>query len=154
MIETADKYEEQLNNLKPIDGDEWYNHHLPVDVVQQHMVSTYKGEIIGSIGLLINIAASAVLEISAISFTETYRFTFGKDVMSFIRYLMHTYRKCSFFVLIGNPEEITYDRISRRLGWKIAGIMKKQVLNSKGEWNDIKLYEYINPSWRPRNDPE
>jgi hypothetical protein len=37
------------------------------------------------------------------------------------------------------------------MGWKTVGIMEKQVLNSKGEWNDIKIYEYVNPNWRPED---
>ena len=153
MIETADKYEEQLKNLKPVDGDEWYRYNLPHDVVCQRMVSTYKGEVIGSIGVVINVGAAAVIEISAMSFTETHRVTFGKDVMMFARYLMQKYRKINSPVIIGNPAERTYDRLAKRLGWKIVGIMEKQVLNQAGKWNDVKLYEYINPNWRPQYDP-
>jgi hypothetical protein len=154
MIETADKYEEQLKNLKPVDGDEWYYYTLPLNVICQRLVSTYQGEVIGSINLLINLPASTIVEISIISYTEKYRFTFGKDVMRFIRYLMQKYRKCSFFFLIGCSAETSYERITKHLGWKIVGIMEKQVLNNKGEWNDIKMYEYVNPNWRPRDDSE
>jgi hypothetical protein len=88
------------------------------------------------------------------SFSEKHRFTFGKDVMMFIRYLMQKYRKCSFFVLIGSPEEKSYDRLTKHLGWKTVGIMEKQVMSSKGEWTDIKMYEYINPNWRPEHDTD
>lgn len=154
MIEQADKYEEQLKDLKPIDGNEWYHYNLPLDVVRYRMVSTYNGEVIGSIDLTVNLAASTVLEIPIISFSEKHRFTFGKDVMMFIRYLMQKYRKCSFFVLIGSPEEKSYDRLTKHMGWKTVGILEKQVMNSRGEWNDIKMYEYINPNWRPEDDTE
>jgi hypothetical protein len=153
MIEAANQYEEQLQNLRPVDGDTWYHYHLPLDVVCQRMVSTYKGAVIGSIDLLVNVAASAVLEIAIRGFTTTYRFIFGKDVMLFIRYLMQHYRKCSFFVLTGSPKEAVYDRIARRLGGKIVGVLEKQVVTGTGEWHDIKMYEYINPQWRPGNDP-
>jgi hypothetical protein len=151
MIETADKYEEQLKNLYPVDGDEWYAYNLPLNVVRQRMVSTHNGEVIGSIDLTINLAASAVLEIPVMSYTEKYRYIFAKDYMTFIRYLMQKYRKMNFFVLIGSPAEKTYDRLAKILGWKIVGIMEKQVQNIYGEWNDIKYYEWVNPNWRPED---
>jgi hypothetical protein len=151
MIEPADKYEKQLNNLYPIDGDEWYKYNLPLDVVRQRMVSTHNGEVIGSIDLTINLAADAVLEVPIITLSEKNRFIFAKDVMTFIRYLMQKYRKMNFFVLIGSPAEKTYDNLAKHLGWKIVGIMQKQVLNAYGEWNDIKYYEWVNPNWRPEN---
>jgi len=152
MIEPADKYEEQLKNLFPIGGDEWYTYNLPLDVVRQRMVSTHNGEVIGSIDLIINIAASAVLEISVMTLSERHRYIFAKDVMTFTRYLMQKYRKISFFVLIGSPTEKTYDRLAKILNWKIVGVMEKQVLNTYGEWNDIKYYEWVNPNWRPENE--
>jgi hypothetical protein len=151
MIEPADKYEEQLKKLCPVDGDEWYSYNLPLDVVRQRMVSTHNGEVIGSIDLTINIAASAVLEIPVMTLSEKYRYIFAKDFMTFIRYLMQKYRKMNFFVLIGSPTEKTYDRLAKILGWRIVGIMEKQVQNIYGEWNDIKYYEWVNPEWRPEN---
>jgi hypothetical protein len=152
MIESADKYEDQLRALKPVDGDEWYTYSLPLNVVRQRMVSTHNGEVIGSIELTINLAASAVLEIPVKTLSEKYRYYFAKDYMTFIRYLMQKYRKMSFFVLIGSPVEKTYDRLAKILGWRIVGIMEKQVQNTKGEWNDIKYYEWVNPKWRPENE--
>jgi len=152
MIEPADEYKDQLNDLYAVDGDEWYTYNLPLDVVRQRMVSTHNGEVIGGIDLLVNLAASAVLEIPIMTLSEKHRYIFAKDVMTFIRYLMQKYRKMNFFVLIGSPTEKTYDRLAKILGWKIVGIMEKQVLNTYGEWNDIKYYEWINPNWRPGDD--
>jgi len=152
MIEPADKYEEQLKTLKPVDGDEWYKYDLPLNVVRERMVSTHNGEVIGSIDLTINLAADTVLEIPVMSFTEEYRYYLAKDYMTFIRYLMQKYRKIIFFVLRGSPTERTYDRLAKILCWKIVGVMEKQVLNAKGEWNDIKYYEWVNPNWRPEDE--
>jgi len=151
MIEAADKYEEQLKNLSPVDGDEWYTISFPLDVVRQCFVSTHKERVVGKIDLSINIAADAVIDVSVMALSEKFRFIFAKDVMTFIRYLMQKYRKISFFVLIGNPAEKTYNRLAKILGWKIVGIMEKQVMNANGGWNDIKLYEWINTNWRPDN---
>ena len=154
MIEPADKYEEQLKDLYAVDGDDYYYYNLPLDVVRQRFVSTHNGEVIGSIDLLINKAAGAILEIPVKTLSEKYRYYFAKDYMTFIRYLMQKYRKISFFVLIGSPVEKTYDRLAKILKWKIVGVMEKQVLNNKGEWNDVKYYEYINPDWRQENGTE
>ena len=152
MIEPADKYEEQLKDLYAVDGDEWYVYNLPLDVVRQRMVSTHNGEVIGSIDLTVNLAASAVLEIPVKALSEKHRYYFAKDYMTFIRYLMQKYRKMNFFVLTGSPAEKTYDRLTKRLGWKTVGVMEKQVLNARGEWADIKYYEWVNPNWRPENE--
>jgi len=151
MIELADKYEEQLKDLYAIDGDDYYYYNLPLKVVRERMVSTYNGKIIGKFDVLINLAASAVLEVPVMALSEKYRYMFAKDYMQFIKYLMQKYRKISFFVIIGSPTEKTYDRLAKSLGWKIVGIMEKQVLNNTGEWNDIKYYEYVNPNWRAEN---
>jgi hypothetical protein len=152
MIEAADKYEEQLKNITAHEYP-WYHYTLPIDLTAQRMVSTYRGQVIGSIGVVINAATAAVVELSGMSFTETHRVTFGKDVMMFTRYLMQKYRKLSSFVIVGNPAEVTYDRLAKHLGWKIAGVMEKQVLNHEGKWNDVKLYEYINQKWGKQHDP-
>ena len=154
MIEPADKYEDQLKDLYAVDGDEWYTYTLPLDVVRERMVSTHNGKAIGSFDVLINLAASAVMEIPVKTLSENHRYYFAKDYLTFIRYLMQKYRKMSFFVLIGSPTEKTYDRLAKILGWKIVGIMEKQVLNVYGEWNDIKFYEWINQNWRPEDATE
>jgi hypothetical protein len=125
--------------------------YIPLNVVRERMVSTHNGEVIGKFDILINTAASTILEIPVMTLSEKYRYIFAKDYMTFIRYLMQKYRKMSFFVLIGSPVEKTYDRLAKILGWKIVGIMEKQVLNNKGEWNDIKYYEWINKNWRSDN---
>jgi len=155
MIEPADKYEEQLKNLHPVDGDgnDWYIYRdPPSDIVRQRMVSTHNGEIIGKINLFVNITASAVIDMSIMTLSEKHRYMYARDVMTFLRYLMQKYRKIIFFVLIGNPAEKTYDRLARKLSWKIVGVMEKQVMNNNGEWNDIKYYEWINPNWRPEDE--
>jgi len=151
MIEPADKYEDQLENLHAVDGEDFYYYNLPLNVVRERMVSTHNGEVIGKFDILINTAASAILEIPVMTLSEKHRYIFAKDYMTFIRYLMQKYRKMSFFVLIGSPVEKTYDRLAKILGWKIVGIMEKQVLNNKSEWNDIKYYEWINKNWRSDN---
>jgi len=151
MIEPADKYEDQLENLHAVDEEDFYYYNLPLNVVRERMVSTHNGEVIGKFDILINTAASAILEIPVMTLSEKHRYIFAKDYMTFIRYLMQKYRKMSFFVLIGSPVEKTYDRLAKILGWKIVGIMEKQVLNNKGEWNDIKYYEWINKNWRSDN---
>jgi len=151
MIEPADKYEDQLENLHAVDEEDFYYYNLPLNVVRERMVSTHNGEVIGKFDILINTAASAILEIPVMTLSEKHRYIFAKDYMTFIRYLMQKYRKMSFFVLIGSPVEKTYDRLAKILGWKIVGIMEKQVLNNKSEWNDIKYYEWINKNWRSDN---
>jgi len=146
MIECADKYEEQLKDLKAINND-CYKINIPFKPVRRIMVSTYNGEIIGRIDLIINEAAQAVFDIAITRLSSNNGYIFAKDCMTGVRYLMDNYRKISFIVVIGSPVEKTYDRLAKLFGWRIAGVFEKQVLNIHGEWKDIKYYEWINPNW-------
>jgi hypothetical protein len=152
MIEPAFKHEARLKELQAVSDNSWYSYNVPLDIITQRLVSTYNGEVIGSFNMVINRAADAILEFSVRSFMEKYRYYFAKDIMIFLRYLSHKYRKANFFVLLGSPEEKSYDRLIKIFGAKIIGIMEKQVKNIKGEWSDIKYYEWVNPNWRSGNN--
>jgi len=152
MIEPADN--KQLNNLFPADGDDYFSFNYPLNIIRQIMVSTHESKIIGSITIVINSAADSVVDIAIMSLTEKYRYYFAKDVITFLKFLMQKYRKISCFCLRGNPSEKSYDRLVKSHGWKIVGIMEKQVINKFGEWTDIKHYEFINHNWRSSNGTE
>jgi hypothetical protein len=151
MIDTADKYEKEMESLKCPDNDFWYHYECPIRLVRQNFVSVYEGRVIGKISIVVNEPAQAVTEISQILLSEAHRYMFGKDVMLFGRYLMETYRKITFPVLVGAPIEEFHDRRAKRLGWRIVGILRNEVLDGNGEWHDVKIYEWINPKWRPKH---
>ncbi|MDR0637373.1 MAG: hypothetical protein LBG27_00445 [Spirochaetaceae bacterium] len=153
MIEAADKYEKELETLKCPDNDFWYRYELPVRLVRQNFVSVYEGGVIGKISIVVNEPACAVTEISqmVLSGDRRRRYMFGKDVMLFGRYLMGKYRKITFAVMTGAPIEEFHDRRAKRLGWNIAGTLRDEVRDGNGEWHDVKIYEWVNPDWRPEN---
>jgi hypothetical protein len=151
MIKAADEYEEDIKNLTCPDNDFWYRYECPIRLVRQNFVSLYGGNVIGKISIVVNEPADAVTEISQILFSDAHRYIFGKDVTLFGRYLMNKYRKITFPVLAGAPIEEFHDRRAKRLGWNIAGILRKEVLDGNGEWHDVKIYEWINPDWRGKD---
>jgi hypothetical protein len=151
VIEAADKYEKELQDLKCPDDDFWYRYEYPVQLVRQNFVSVYGGRVIGKISIVVNEAADTVAEISQMVLSDSHRYMFGKDVMLFARYLMEKYRKITFTVMEGAPIEEFHDRRAKRLGWNIAGVLCKEVKDRDGEWRDVKIYEWVNPGWRPKN---
>jgi hypothetical protein len=152
MIEAAHIYQERLKHMAPPDSP-WYHYDYPVRLVGHAFVSTYKGEILGKFAVIVNELTCSVVEISALSYSDKRTYIFGKDLMTGLRYLMDNYRKVCFSVIIGNPKEKTYDRLTAALGFTTA-LRRAEVKDKNGGWKDIKMYEYVNPNWRPANDSE
>ena len=51
------------------------------------------------------------------------------------------FRKKSFFVIVGNPIEKTYDKFVSRYGGRIIGVKKQHVKLTDGKYYDKKMYE-------------
>jgi hypothetical protein len=151
MIEPADKYRYQLERLVPPDNP-WYHYEFPCHLVGHNIVSTHNGGILGKFAVITNVLADSVVEISAQAYSDKRTYVFGKDLMTGLRYLMDTYRKVCFSVMIGNPKEKVYDRHILPLGFTTC-LRRAEIKDKNGTWHDVKIYEYVNPRWRPDNDP-
>jgi hypothetical protein len=107
--------------------------------------STYQGEPIGKFEVLIDIKTSTAYNISHVCFSRAHGYTFGKDLVDFFRRIMRTYRKTRFFVAVENPDLPSYERIWKRYGGRIVGIMEREVMFKDGRWHDIEIFEYVKP---------
>lgn len=152
MIEPAIKYRYQLEQIMFPDNN-WYHYDFPCRLAGYNFVSTHKGDILGKIAVITNVLTDSVAEISAQAYSDKKTYFFGKDLMTGLRYLMARYRKVCFSVIIGNPKEKVYDRHMLPLGFTTC-LRRAEIKTKKGTWSDIKIYEYINPNWRPEHDTD
>lgn len=154
MLEPAIKYKDQLEKLQyniwfvdkykywncstyyntlEIDTDTWNKHQF---------VSVKDGNVIGYISYCIARADNFVHSVSVMNFSDD-KITFGNDLKQAIKDIFERYkfRKISFFVIVGNPIEKSYDKMIKKYGGHIIGTYKKDVKLIDGEYYDKKLYE-------------
>ena len=119
---------------------------LPDSTFDLHsFVSLYGREIIGYISYNIRRIEGIVSGMCIEHFGKGYDYTFGRDVFCCIRDIFEKFRfnKIDFAVVIGNPVEKTYDRLVKRYGGRIVGIMEKDVRLMDGLLYDVKQYEIL-----------
>ncbi len=100
------------------------------------------GEVIGYIAYSIDRTSDLVEGLSIINFSDN-KVAFGVDVGNAIKDIFEKFhfRKLSFFVLVGNPIESTYDRMIKKYNGCIVGINKAHVRLVDGKLYDMKSYE-------------
>lgn len=103
-----------------------------------------KGQILGCIGYSIVRDSNSVDGIGAINFSEN-KVEFGKDLIQVIKNIFEkfNYRKLSFSVIVGNPIERSYDRMTLKYGGRIVGTNKEHVKLMDGKYYDQKFYEIM-----------
>jgi len=156
MLEPAIKYKEQLEKLQ---YDMWFNDRYKYwvnDVFHDTMtidtntwnrhqfVSIHNNEVIGYIAYNVVRAESKVNALSIINFSNN-KLVFGKDLMKALKDIFEKYkfRKLSFYVVVGNPVEKSYDKMIKKFGGRIVGICKDDVKLIDGTYHDRKLYEIL-----------
>ena len=55
----------------------------------------------------------------------------------------YNFRKLSFYVVVGNPIEKSYDKMCERYGGRIVGVKRKNTRLIDGKYYDEKLYEIL-----------
>ena len=112
------------------------------------LVSTHDDEILGYISFDIDRTSDIVSGVSIINFhTEEKNIRkniiFGKDVLFAVdqMFTKFNFRKMSFFVIVGNPIEKTYDKFISRYGGSIIGVRKQHTKLTDGKYYDEKMYE-------------
>lgn len=88
-----------------------------------------KGEVIGYIGYCIDRERNVADGLNIINFSSD-KITFGMDVGEAIIDIFKKFhfRKLSFYVIIGNPIEESYDKMVSKYNGRIIGIKKKKSL--------------------------
>lgn len=156
MLEPAIKYKDQLQNLQ---YEVWFNDKYKYwnsDVYHQHIqiddntwnrhqfVSVCDGKVIGYIAYSIARAENYAYSLSIINFSDN-KIIFGKDLGQALKDIFEKYkfRKLKFNVVIGNPIEKSYDKMIRKYGGRIVGILREDLKLIDGEYYDKKLYEIL-----------
>ena len=154
MLEPAIKYKGQLEELShdiwfndrykfwnndvfysqmSVDADSWNSHQF---------VSVKDGVVLGYISYNVTRAENSAHSLSVINFSNN-KVIFGRDLMRALNdiFVNYKFRKLSFNVIVGNPIEKAYDRLIKKYGGRIVGILKKDVKLIDGEIYDRKIYE-------------
>ena len=157
MLDTALKYQEELQTLYIYawhqdrykyynDGSYWNSLVLKEDTYNSHEFASVDadGDVIGFIAYDIDRTAATITNISIINFSNDIR-TFAGDVRQTFRDIFEKYnfRKVSFSVVVGNPIEKTYDRLTLKYGGRIVGVQKHHVALFDNRIYDVKLYEIL-----------
>lgn len=103
------------------------------------------GNIIGYIGYRIDRTADMVDNLSIINFNEDNKVIFGTDINTIVRDIFEKFhfRKLNFKVVVGNPIEVSYDRLIKKYNGKVVGIQEKHVRLYDGQYYDMRLYEIL-----------
>lgn len=156
MLDIAILYKEELNRLYANtwhqDKYKYYNSQ-PFWALPDIKDATYedhdfvsinnRGEIIGAISYAIDRSSNSVWNVEIINFSDDV--TFGRDVLRAIRDVFEkfNFHKISFSVVIGNPIEKTYDRLTPRYGGRIVGVERQHVKLYDNKYYDVKRYEIL-----------
>lgn len=102
-------------------------------------------EVIGIIGGDIYRSANYIKSLSICNFINDKHTIFAKDLMIFIKelFLKYNFNKICFSVIIGNPVEEHYDKLTEKLGGRIVGIFKNHAVLHNNKIYDQKYYEIM-----------
>ena len=157
MLQPAIKFKQEIERLqyetwfsekfKYWNADLFYdNIEITEDTWNKHQfVSVYDGQVIGYIEYDIARNTRHVRNISILNFScdPRSKAVFGADLYRAIKdiFELYKFRKIQFSIIIGNPVEQSYDRLVHRLGGRIIGVYKDDVVLIDGQYYDRKLYE-------------
>lgn len=107
-----------------------------------------KGDVIGYIGYGIDRVNDVADGLSAVNFTDN-KVIYGIDIGNALIDIFEKFhfRKLNFCVVIGNPIESTYDRLTKKYGGRIVGTQKEQIRLYDGKYYDLKMYEILSEDY-------
>lgn len=103
------------------------------------------GNIIGNVYYNIDRAKNDAYGLGIICYEDTTSLTFGHDVLQAIKDIFEkfNFHKLSFSVIIGNPIEKTYDKLTSKYGGRIVGIKREEARLVDNKYYDEKIYEIL-----------
>jgi len=109
------------------------------------------GEVIGFIEYCLDRQSNKADGLSIINFSDDI-VTFGTDVRQAIDdiFVKFNIRKLGFSVVVGNPIESTYDKLTDKYGGKVIGTMEKETRLIDGNLYDYKMYEIFREEYMKR----
>ncbi len=169
MLDFAGKYEKELQLLfTNIAYDKKYmfynntsyrdNYESSKSTWDKHeFVSLDKdNKIIGYFKYSISRSTLSCSALQIINFSDN-QITFGRDFVRMMDdiFTKFNFRKITYGVVVGNPIEKTYDKLTRKYGGKIVGTYSKDSLLIDNNYYDYKVYELLRDNYIVRTiDPE
>lgn len=164
MLKRATGYREQLgSHFVKIADDPKYNYlnsgywdlgFRCDETTQYHhqFVSTDEYEnVIGYLEAEINDYGHYVSNISIVRFyEEDYRkFIFSRDLYKFLAdlFFVYKYNKIEFCCATGSPNEIFYDKYTKKYGGRTVGVLREHFITKSKEKLDYKIYEIMRDSF-------
>lgn len=162
MLKTAKLYEEQLQlKLNETITDpryRWYHMQAPNTklVIEDSFWSKIQfvsvndeGDVCSYMNASWERPENTISSLSCINFDMKKPGLFANDFRKFLRYLTVEIDvpKITFFVIVGNPAERHYDEIIAKVGGRIVGTFRYDVLIGN-RYYDRKYYEWINEFYR------
>ena len=157
MLDIALKYKDKLQELYlntwHQDKYKYYNYNsywsaleLKENTWDAHeFVSVDKdGKVLGFIFYSVDRPSNSACSLGIINFADS-SLTFGKDVLQAIKDIFEKYNfhKLSFCVVVGNPIEKTYDKLTPKYGGRIVGVEKQHAKLCDNKYYDVKRYEIL-----------
>lgn len=155
MVDIAIKHEEELSKkMMETWFDEKYKFYHYGPYFQKENIGTdtwnshtfvsvnTNGEVIGFIAYDISRPEEFCKNLRIINFSDD-KMTFGMDLMQVLQDIFEKYnfRKLCFSVVIGNPIELSYDKIINKYGGRVVGVRFDHVKLMDNKFYDVKEYE-------------
>lgn len=132
---------------KYADASAWREEYkAPTNTWNKHEFASVNSnnEVVGYISYDINRVSNSCFNLIIINFKKnTLSKTFGEDLIQLFEdmFSKFKFRKLKFGVVIGNPAEKFYDKYITKIGGRIVGIYKEDVVLIDGNLYDYKEYE-------------
>ena len=100
------------------------------------------GKVVGYFGARINRETNTAYDLEAMSF-EGKNDTFSADLCDFVGFIFTKFgaERMTWNVVVGNPAENLYDRLSGNYGGRVVGTFRNEVKLFDGQLCDLKWYE-------------
>lgn len=157
MIDLAVKHESKLKelfaNITFDDKYKYYNGSSSYDAYESAKTTwnmnefvslDSDGKVIGYIKYSIDRDTYNCHSLQIINFSDN-KITFGIDTMKCLEdiFVKFQFNKLSYCVVVGNPIEKTYDKLTSKYGGRIVGTRLKQCKLMDGKFYDLKIYEIL-----------
>src|SRR5690348_6237285 len=156
MLDFASKYEKELQLLfTNIAYDEkymFYNNSSYRDIyesskstwdIHEFVSLDNNKNVIGYFKYKITRSTLSCSGFQIISFSNDNQIIFGRDFIKVMDdiFIKFNFRKITYTVVIGNPIEKTYDKLTEKYGGRIVGTYLKDSLLMDNNFYDCKVYE-------------
>lgn len=164
MVSLAVKYQEKLKGLFTTtifdekymfyNGCSYYDEYKSADTTwnKHEFVSIdSKGNVLGYIKYSIDRDSRNCNNLQIVNFSDN-RITFGIDTMTILDEIFTKFKfnKLSYCVVVGNPIEKTYDKLTSKYGGRIVGFKESDVMLMDGKYYDMKMYEILKDNYKKR----